>query len=167
MKEVEGFEEFVRACTGIAERLQGPQLSRAVKKGAVIAQRAIRTQAPADTGALREGLVLVKEKSKVQGKAVYQVVPDPAKNADFQKPIKNPVRSKSRYAYYPASQEFGFFTRRPGGGMVYVSSNGNKTTMDKVPGKHYMRAGAEAASSAVKETIAKSILEEIEKGYSD
>ena len=167
MKEVEGFEEFVRACTNIAGRLEGPQLNRAVKKGAVIAQRAIRAQAPADTGALREGLILVKEKAKVRGKSVYQVVPDPGKNADFQKPIKNPIRSKSRYAYYPASQEFGYFTRRPGGGMVYVSSGGNKATMDKVPGKHYMRAGAEAASSAVKEIIAKSLLEEIEKGYGD
>ena len=167
MKEVEGFEDFVRACTGVAERLEGPQLTRAVKKGAIIAQRAIRAQAPEDTGELREGLILVKEKARVRGKAVYQVAPDPAKNAHFQKPIKNPVRSKSRYAYYPASQEYGYFTRRPGGGMKYIQGNGNELTMDKVPGKHYMRAGAEAASSAVKETIAKRLLEEIEKGYGD
>jgi len=165
MKEVEGFEEFVRTCGDLTKRLEGPALTRAVKKGAKIVQRAIQTQAPVDTGDLQASLILTKERSKSKGKAVYQVAPDPAMNAVFQKPIKNPVRSKSRYAYYPASQEFGYFTRRPGGGMVYVSGDGKKTTMDKVPGKHYMRAGAEAASSAAKETIAKSLLEEIEKGY--
>ena len=165
MKDMVGFEEFVRACSGIAKQLEGPELTRAVKKGAKIVQKAIRMQAPEDTGTLREGLIMVKEKTRVRGKAVYHVVPDPSMNAIFQKPIKNPVRSKTRYAYYPASQEFGYFTRRPGGGMVYVSSSGDKITMDKVPGKHYMRAGAEVSSEAAKDTIAKSLLEEIQKRY--
>lgn len=165
MKEVAGFEEFVRACNGIVSRLEGPQLTRAVRKGAKIVQQAIQSQAPAATGELRDGLILVKERNRVKGKAVYQVAPAAAKNDIFQKPIKNPVRSKSRYAYYPASQEYGYFTRRPGGGMTYVKGDGDQVTMDKVPGKHYMRTGAEMASTAAKETIAKSLLEEIEKGY--
>lgn len=165
MKDVVGFEEFVRACNNIVGRLEGPQLSRAVKKGAKIVKRAIQAQAPVDTGELRDGLVTAKERNRVKGKAVYQVVPDPEKNAIFQKPIKNPVRSESRYAYYPASQEYGYFTRRPSGGMTYVKGDGGQITMDKVPGKHYMRTGAEVASTAAKETIAKSLLEEIEKSY--
>ncbi|MBE6959961.1 MAG: HK97 gp10 family phage protein [Ruminococcaceae bacterium] len=165
MKEVVGFEEFIRACNGIAQNLQGPQLTRAVKKGAQIVQKAIRAAAPEDTGDLRAGLILVKEKSRVKSKAVFQVTPAREKNHIFQKPIKNPIRSKSANAYYPASQEFGYFTRRPGGGMTYVRGDGSQATMDKVPGKRYMRTGAEAASEAAKNAIAKNLLDEIAKKY--
>ena len=165
MKEMEGFEDFVRACSSLASNLQGADLTRAVKKGAKVVQKAIQTQAPADTGDLREGLILVKEKTRTRGKSVYQVTPAREKNAIFQKPIKNPIRSKSPYAYYPASQEFGYFTRRPGGGMIYVRSDGSKATMDKVPGKHYMRTGADVASETAKNLIAKTLLDDITKGY--
>lgn len=165
MKEMEGFEEFVRACSSLASNLQGPELAQAVKKGAKVVQKAIQTQAPVAAGDLREGLILIKEKTRTRGKAVYQVVPAREKNAIFQKPIQNPVRSKSPYAYYPASQEFGYFTRRPGGGMTYVRSDGSKATMDKVPGKHYMRTGADVASETAKNLIAKTLLDDITKGY--
>lgn len=165
MKEMEGFEDFVRACSSLASNLQGADLTRAVQKGAKVVQKAIQTQAPADTGELREGLILVKEKTRTRGKAVYQVTPAREKNAIFQKPIKNPVRSKSPYAYYPASQEYGYFTRRPGGGMTYVRSDGSKATMNKVPGKHYMRTGADVASETAKNLIAKTLLDDITKGY--
>ena len=151
--------------SGLAVVWQGADLTRAVKKGAKVVQKAIQTQAPADTGELREGLILVKEKTRTRGKAVYQVTPAREKNAIFQKPIQNPVRSKSPYAYYPASQEFGYFTRRPGGGMIYVRSDGSKATMNKVPGKHYMRTGADVASETAKNLIAKSLLDDITKGY--
>lgn len=165
MKEMEGFEEFVRACSSLASNLQGPELAQAVKKGAKVVQKAIQTQAPVDAGDLREGLILIKEKTRTRGKAVYQVVPAREKNAIFQKPIQNPVRSKSPYAYYPASQEYGYFTRRPGGGMTYVRSDGSEATMDKVPGKHYMRTGADVASEAAKNLIAKTLLDDITKEY--
>ncbi|MBO5891226.1 MAG: HK97 gp10 family phage protein [Oscillospiraceae bacterium] len=165
MKEVEGFENFVRACSSLASNLQGSELVHAVKKGAKVVQKAIQTQAPVDTGELREGLILVKEKTRTRGKAVYQVTPARGKNAIFQKPIQNPVRSKSPYAYYPASQEYGYFTRRPGGGMTYVRSDGGEATMNKVPGKHYMRTGADVASETAKNLIAKSLLDTIAKKY--
>ena len=165
MKEVEGFEDFVRACSSLASNLQGSELAHAVKKGAKVVQKAIQTQAPVDTGELREGLILVKEKTRTRGKAVYQITPAREKNAIFQKPIQNPVRSKSPHAYYPASQEYGYFTRRPGGGMTYVRSDGSEATMNKVPGKHYMRTGADVASETAKNLIAKSLLDDITKEY--
>lgn len=165
MKEMEGFEDFVRACSCLASNLQGAELIRAVKKGAKVVQKAIQTQAPVDSGDLREGLILVKEKTRTRGKVVYQITPAREKNAIFQKPIQNPVRSKSPYAYYPASQEYGYFTRCPGGGMTYVRSDGSKATMNKVPGKHYMRTGADVASETAKNLIAKSLLDDITKGY--
>ena len=165
MKEMEGFEDFVRACSSLASNLQGADLTRAVKKGAKVVQKAIQAQTPVKTGELREGLIMDKEKSKTRGKVVFQITPTAEKNAIFQKPIKNPIRSKSPYAYYPASQEYGYFTRRPGGGMTYVRSNGSKATMDKVPGKHYMRTGADVASEAAKNLIAKTLLDDITKKY--
>ena len=165
MKEMEGFEEFVRTCSGLAQNLQGPQLTRAVKQGAKLVQQAIKAAAPADTCELRDGLILVKEKTRARGKVVYQITPAREKNPIFQKPIKNPVRSKSAHAYYPASQEYGYFTRRPGGGMTYVRSDGSKATMDKVPGKHYMRTGADVAGETAKNLIAKTLLDEIAKEY--
>ena len=165
MKEVEGFEEFVRACNDIAKDLDGPALTRASKKGATIVLKAIRAAAPSDSGELKSGLILVHEKRRSKGKSVYQVTPAAAKNAVFQKPVKNPVRSTAKHAYYPASQEYGYFTRRPGGGMTYVRPDGSQTTMDKVPGKHYMRTGAEVAGEYAKNAIAKSLLDDIAKKY--
>lgn len=165
MKEVEGFEDFVRACNSLAKDLEGPELTRAVKQGARLVQRAIRSAAPVDSGDLRDGLVLVKEKTQSKGKVVYQVTPTREKNPIFQKVIKKPVRSTAKHAYYPASQEYGYFTRRPGGGMTYVRSDGSTTSMDKVPGKHYMRTGAEVAGGAAKNAIAKSLLDDISKKY--
>ena len=165
MNELEGFEDFVLACSNLASNLQGHELTKAVKKGAQIVQKAIQAQAPEATGELRKGLILAKEKSHNRWKVVYQVVPSREKNAIFQKPIKKPIRSKSPLAYYPASQEYGYFTRRPGGGMTYVRGDGNKTTMNKVPGKYYMRTGADAAGETAKNLIAKSLLDDITKGY--
>lgn len=165
MKETEGFEDFVLACSNLATSLQGPELTKAVKKGAHVVQKAIQAQAPEETGELRKGLILVKEKSRIRGKVVYQVVPTREKNAIFQKPIKKPIRSKSPYAYYPASQEYGYFTRRPGGGMTYVRSDGSKATMNKAPGKHYMRTGADVAGETAKNLISQTLLNEIAKEY--
>lgn len=165
MKEVQGFEDFVRACNHLVTELDRPAVTRAVKQGAKIVQNAIQSAAPLDTGELRSGLILVKEKSRTKGKTVYQVTLGREKNAIFQKPIKKPIRSKTKYAYYPASQEYGYFTRRAGGGMIYVRSDGTNMTMDKVPGKHYMRTGAEVASEAAKNAIAQNLLDEIVKGY--
>lgn len=185
MKEIVGFEEYVRVCNDIVKNLEGPELTRAVKKGGKIVQQAIKKEAPVDTSALRDGLILVKEKKKTEAKVVYQVTPDPKMNAVFQKPVKNPIRTTAKHAYYPASQEYGYFTRRPGGGMLYVRvlpcgasyavrsggvkdynwQRGSKAIMNKVPGKHYMRTGADVASEAAKNAIAKSLLDDIAKRY--
>ena len=97
MKEVEGFEDFVRACNSLAKDLEGPELTRAVKQGARLVQRAIRSAAPVDRGELRDGLVLVKEKARSKGKVVYQVTPTREKNPIFQKVIKKPVRSTASF----------------------------------------------------------------------
>lgn len=163
MKELEGFEELARSFGNLSRDIPQKDLGKAVKKGAVIVQSEIKKYAPKRYGDLRSGIILHKEKSRTKGKVGYDIMMDPDKNSIFQKPIMNPVRSTSPYAYYPASQEYGFFTRRPGGGMTYNRSDGSKVTMNKVPGKHYMLAGAETVSEVAKTAVGEEILEVIQK----
>jgi hypothetical protein len=79
--------------------------TRAARAGGAVAHKAARAKAPKDKGDLRRGLVLKRERSKVPGKAVYDVTMDPAMNDVFVKTSKDGKRS-----YYPASQEYGFLT---------------------------------------------------------
>lgn len=165
MKELEGFEELAKDFARSASELPRKNLGRAVRKGAAVVQRSVRSAAPEKSGDLRRGLILHKERFRQEGKVVYDLMPDPKKNDVFQKPIKHPVRSQSPKAYYPASQEYGFFTRRPDGGMTYTRPNGETGYMDKVPGKYYMRTGAEISGDAAENTIIGEILGEIEKTF--
>jgi len=161
MNELQDFESFIKCCDNLGDKLEGTALARAVKAGANIVLNAIRAQAPVDSGELKEGIIPSKERSKTKGKVVYQVTFDAKKNAIFQKPVRNPIRSTGKHAYYPASQEYGYFTRRPGGGMIYNRGDGSQATMNKVPGKYFMRTGADVAGEAAKNAIAKHILDGI------
>ena len=117
---------------------------------------------PVRTGDLKEGLIIHRERSRSSAKIVYDLMPDPQKNYIFQKPIVNPVLSTRPHGYYPASQEYGFFTRRPGGGMEYTRPvTGEIKKMDKVPGKYFMLGGAEASAKAVEEEIIGCVLGDV------
>lgn len=163
MKDQEGFEELARAFENAGKTLSDKELGRVVRKASNMALQKAKAFAPADTGLLRESIVPHKEKPRSKGKVVYDIMFDPEKNDVLQKPIKNRIRSRSEHAYYPASQEYGYFTRRPGGGMTYTRSDGTKATMDKVPGKHFMLAAAEDVSEAVETTILTGIQDITEK----
>ena len=165
MKDLEGFDELAKSFADSARELPRKNLSKAVKKGATVVQRSVRSAAPERSGNLRRGLILKKERSRQEGKVVYDLMPDPKMNDVFQKPIQQPVRSKSAKGYYPASQEYGFFTRSPSGGMTYTRPSGEQKHMDKVPGKHYMRGGAEVSGNAAEAAIIGGILSEIEKTF--
>lgn len=165
MKDLGGFDELVMCFDNMEKALSDKELSKVTRKGATQLLKSVRTRAPRDTGLLQEGIIIHKEKSRTRGKVGYDVMMDPQKNDFFQKPIKNRIRSKTKYGYYPASQEYGFFTRRPGGGMIYTRSDATKATMDKVPGKHYMLIGAEDISEAAKTTILEGVQEIIEKEF--
>lgn len=167
MKDLDGFGELAKSFARLASELPKTSFSRAVRKGAPIVLGAVKSAAPQKSGELRSGLILNRERSRTPDKVVYDIMPDPEKNAIFRKPIKNPVRSTSPYGYYPASQEYGFFSRRSDGGMTYTRSGGDAMNIDKVPGKHYMRTGAEVSGEAAKNAIVGSILSDIEKEFSD
>ena len=49
--------------------------------------------------------------------------------------------------------------------MTYTRPSGETRTMDKVPGKYYMRSGAEISGDAAETAIVGEILDEIEKTF--
>ena len=165
MSGIRELDDLAKSLGNMTEVLPNRELGKIVKRGADMVLRATRSAAPMKTGQLRDGIVLHKEKSKHKGKAVYDVYMDPNKNDVFQKPIKNRVRSQRSYAYYPASQEHGFFSRRPDGGMTYTRPDGSVASINKVPGKHYMRTGAEVAGEAAKKEIVTGITDVIVKEF--
>lgn len=166
MSGMKEFDDLAQSFDRIAKQAPKNTLPKAVRQGAKLVQSAIKSAAPKKSGTLRSGLILHKERSRSREKVVYDVMPDPKMNTIFQKPIQNPVRSTSPKGYYPASQEYGFFTRRSDGGMTYNLSNGELIDLDKVPGKYYMRSGAEVTGEAAKEAIVGSLMGDIEKELS-
>lgn len=128
------FERLSQVPQGIA--------TRASRKGATIALRSARRNAPEDTGELKRGLVLKRERSREKGRSVYQVTMDRAKNAHFVKMSKNGKR-----AYYPASQEYGFLT--VDGGYI--------------PGYRYLRRAADENEAAIEKAILDETRKEVDK----
>lgn len=122
-------------------------VTKAAKKGMNIALKSARQNAPVDTGELKGGIISVGEKSRLKGKKVNQVVFDRNKNDIFQKPIKNPVNCKRKIAYYPASQEFGYFLR-----------NGKY-----MPGLHFMKKALQENENAITKKIVDEMSKEIDK----
>lgn len=108
-------------------QMQERRLAATARAGAIQAAKYARRYAPARTGALRSGIIVMPgiENSRFRGKAVAEVVMDPGMNAVFQKPNR-----KGHHYYYPASQEYGFKHRIRGGGTTHV------------PGKHYMHVAS-------------------------
>lgn len=165
MSGIREFDDLAKTFGSMEKALSSGELAKIVKPGARSVLSAVVAAAPKDTGALAEGIIDHKERSRYSGKVVYDVYMDPKKNGIFQKPILQPIRSKIPYAYYPASQEHGFFTRRADGGMTYTRPDGSVGNMSKVPGKHFMRTGAEVAGEAAKSEIADKTIAAIEKAF--
>lgn len=159
------FDDLAKTFEKMATALADKELAPMVKKAALPVRDAARAAAPKKTGLLASGIILHKEKSRHKGKAAYDVYMDPKKNEVFQKPIKNRVQCARKYAYYPASQEYGFFTRRADGGMTYTRADGSAQGIDKVPGKHFLRTGAEVAGEAAKEALGNQMLEAIDRAW--
>lgn len=109
---VEGMEELRKSLQRLGKVPQ-KHVTSASRKGMNIVLKQAKGNAPVgDTGNLKKGIVLRGEKSRYKGKKVYRIVFDPTMNDVFQKPIKNPGsrggQGKST-AYYPISQEYGYF----------------------------------------------------------
>lgn len=134
--KIDGMSEL----QGLFDRLEKvPQriATRSARKGGVIALRAARSNAPVDEGHLKKGLVLRKERTKIKGRAVYQVTFDRNMNDHFVSNSKHTKDKKGRAkrGYYPASQEYGFMTKDgkyiPGYRYMRRAADDNKETIEK------------------------------------
>lgn len=157
--EIVGMKELERA---IKELGKVPQryVNSAARKGMRIAFTSAKSNAPVDTGELKSGMKIIGEKSKQKGKKVFQIVFDRAKNDIFQRKHKVGRNSKlltkkrgkvnvgdETTAYYPASQEYGFFAR-----------NGRY-----IPGYHFMEKSLTENNNVIEKTIVDHMGKQIDK----
>lgn len=142
--QIIGFKELERSFRELGKVPQ-TVATKSARSGAIIVLRAVRRNAPVDEGHLKKALVLKRERTKVRGKAVYQVTFSSAMNDELVKVSKDGQRS-----YYPASQEFGWLT--VDGGYV--------------PGYRYMRRSAEENVKNVERKSLSEAMKAIEKAMS-
>lgn len=102
--KIEGMKELEKMMKQLSKVPQ-TVVTSAARAGGAIALKAAKANAPVDEGELRAGIILKKERRTKLGKAVYDVMMDPAKNDIFVKTTANGTRY-----YYPASMEYGFIT---------------------------------------------------------
>lgn len=135
-------------------------VNKATSKANLIVKRAVKGKVPVGPpphgGTLKKNIVAKAEKNRgVKGKKVREVTFKGGSEANslLQKPIQNPgaLGGKNPKAYYPASQEYGFLARAPGGGTQYVE------------GRHFMLQGAEQASPTAKKTMIDVMEKELDK----
>lgn len=129
--EIVGMRDLERAFRELGKVPQ-TVATQSARAGARVALKAARDNAPEDTGNLKRGIIMRRERSRVKGKAVYDIMMDPAMNHVFVKISKAGKRS-----YYPASQEYGFLT--VDGGYV--------------PGYRYLRRAADENERQIEKKI--------------
>lgn len=117
-------------------------VNKAARVGGRIALQAAKANAPEETGDLKSGIILKKERKQKAGKTVYDVLMDPNMNDIFAKVSKN----KKRY-YYPASQEYGFMTVNGG----------------YVPGFRFLRNALEDNYKPIKDKVVDVLAKEVDK----
>lgn len=138
--EVEGLDEITELIKKLGD-FPDKLVTGAAKAGAEVARKAAKANAPADTGNLRKGIILRGERKK-GAKKVYQIIMDPKMNDVFVKMSA----SGERY-YYPASIEYGFYTK-----------NGKK-----VPGVHFLKRALTENHKKIAEVSLRVLGEKIDK----
>jgi len=159
--------KFEKTCKVLGDKTAMKAARKAAQKGSNVVGKAIRQSAPVGkTGQLKRGFKKKKEKSAKKGKFVYDYAMDSAKNDVFQKPIKNPgiLGGKNKTGYYPASVEYGFLTKAPGGGYQYKP--GEKRPSRKVEGQHFVKKASETSEPAAVDTMKQVLNEELDKEWS-
>jgi len=139
--DITGMKELERAFRELGKVPQ-TTATKSARAGASIALKAAKANAPEDTGELKRGIILKRERRTKLGKAVYDVMMDPAMNDVFVKISKDGKR-----AYYPASQEYGFLT--VDGGYV--------------PGYHFLRRAITEHDAEIERKILDATAQEVEK----
>ncbi len=139
--EIEGMDELENMVKELG-KLPQSCVTAAAKAGALIALNSARQKAPGKPGGnLKKGIILKGEKKKVNGKKVYDIMMDPTMNDVFAK------ESNGKRYYYPASQEFGFITRKG----------------KKIPGKHFLRDALIDNKTEIESATIKELEDRIDK----
>ncbi|GMG96852.1 HK97 gp10 family phage protein [Tepidimicrobium xylanilyticum] len=136
---VEGMDELEKSLKRLGKVPQ-KHVTASSRKAMNIVLKQSRASAPYETGALKKGIKMVGERSRQKGKKVYRIVFDRNMNHIFQKPVKNPGESghkgARKIAYYPYSQEYGFFARDgkyiPGYRFISDSLTDNVSKIEKI-----------------------------------
>lgn len=139
--EIQGMKELERMFKQL-EKVPQTVATKSARAGATIALKSAKAKAPVDTGALRDGIILKRERRVKVGKAVYDVMMDPAKNDIFVKTTKD----GKRY-YYPASQEYGFIA--PDGSYI--------------PGYHFLRDSLQDNTRQIEQKVIDTAKKSVEK----
>ncbi len=125
--KIEGMRELQKSLDKLGKTPQ-KHVTSSAKKGMNIALKSAKDNAPYETGALHEGIIMKGETAKAKGKKVYRIVFDRNMNDIFQSKGKTYVAKSSKTkkkergervkntenrvtGYYPISQEYGFFAR--------------------------------------------------------
>jgi len=136
-----GFDDLEKSFQALGKVPQTVS-NQSARAGASVALKAAKKNAPEDEGNLKKGIIMKRERSRVKGKAVYDVMIDPNMNDVFVKISKEGKRS-----YYPASQEYGFLT--VDGGYV--------------PGYRYLRRAVDDHKSEIERQALKKAEQAIDK----
>ena len=163
--EVKGIESRIEAFNKIGK---SPQ--QALRKAATTAGNTLKSQVSSNipaapgSGVYQKSLVKKVERHRARGKGGVAILPSASKRAYVKlgRTAKNPgkyggrpstdAEGKARY-YYPASLEYGWLTGDGNGGVKHI------------PGKHYMRNGAEMASESVKQVFIREFEKELDKAW--
>jgi HK97 gp10 family phage protein len=129
--KIEGMDKLKKDLEKLGKVPQ-KHVTTAAKKGMNPVLRQAKANAPYDTGQLKQGMILAGEKSRYNGKKVYDVIFDPSMNDVFQK--KNAAGEVT--GYYPVSQEYGYFLKNgkymPGLRFIHDSLADNAQKSGKI-----------------------------------
>lgn len=142
--KIEGYKSLQKSLDGLG-KLPTKCVTKAVRKGGNAVMRAVKANAPVDSGTLKRAIKLKLEKSRKKGKRVVEVTYNPA-DTDLLAGV-SPGTGK-RY-YYPASQEYGYFTRDGG----------------YVPGYHFMRNAAAEENGTFNGLVIETLTSEVDKEW--
>lgn len=176
--DISGIEKMITALNHLDKSPQ-KAVTKAAREAIKPVLREIKhgTVPVGKTGNLRKAITRKAERTRTRGKKVYEVTLNKRYNDLLQKPIKKPgiLGGKSDHGYYPASIEYGYLSRAPGGGYQYrkrlrgSNQYAEKSTMafrlpsKKVEGQHYMREGAENARAQAQEIMIKTLEDMLKK----
>lgn len=150
--KVEGLKELMRDIRQLEEMPQ-KQITKGVRTGTKVILKEAKAIAKTrrDSGKMWKKLTLKAEKTKRKGKKVIQVTYP--KTERFQEAVK--ITKDGKRYYYPASQNFGFKTRRV------------KNGKDRVEGLKFFQRSMQNKGPEAAKVIVQEIGKEIEKMLSE